>query len=218
VSPFHSGTLWIYRDPARDFRKVSDFDVQSWRPGLRELYERSGAAFQMARAILAGRGGGGDPGLAGKGAFAGALSLAERSLDALENAGEELCERIGLHFLWNWAILLGSGPDPEHCGSCACGFDHDGVSWFVPGEGLLCKKCAFQERAAFSGAAFGGIGPPLGPEARRWLLAARDAPPGELAGRGLDAASLGELKVLVKHLGLGLEGGADYWRGNDESR
>ncbi|MDR2104051.1 MAG: recombination protein O N-terminal domain-containing protein, partial [Treponema sp.] len=32
VAPFHRGTLWVYHDPIRDSRKVTDFDVQSWRP------------------------------------------------------------------------------------------------------------------------------------------------------------------------------------------
>ncbi|MDR1286997.1 MAG: recombination protein O N-terminal domain-containing protein, partial [Treponema sp.] len=59
VAPFHRGTLWVYHDPVRDSRKVSDFDVQLWRPGIRESYERTMAASSLAETILAAYGGGG---------------------------------------------------------------------------------------------------------------------------------------------------------------
>jgi DNA repair protein RecO (recombination protein O) len=105
VSPFHSGTLYLYHDPVRDSNKVSDFDVHDWRPGLRELYERTIYADVIAETILAAAGGGSD--------WAGALRLAERSLGALEKSDAETARRIVVHFLWNWAGLLGVRPDPE---------------------------------------------------------------------------------------------------------
>ena len=51
-APYNSGKAWIYRDPAKDYGKLSDFDVQSWRPGLRELYERTMTASAAAETIL----------------------------------------------------------------------------------------------------------------------------------------------------------------------
>ncbi|MDR1970606.1 MAG: recombination protein O N-terminal domain-containing protein, partial [Treponema sp.] len=48
TAPYHRGKLWIYRDPAKTFMKVTDFDVQVWRPGIRELYERTMAASAVA--------------------------------------------------------------------------------------------------------------------------------------------------------------------------
>jgi DNA repair protein RecO (recombination protein O) len=178
-----------YRDPAKDFRKVSDFDVQEWRPGLRELYERSATASLMAAAILAGHGGG----FSGAGEAGKALALAAAALDALSCADEACCERILLHFLWNWADLLGNrGGGLRRCTSCACEFTGDGVLWFIPGEGFFCKNCVdFLERKTAA---------VVGPGARRWLLAVQDRPPSELAGFTLDTASLGELKSLVTML------------------
>jgi DNA repair protein RecO (recombination protein O) len=105
VSPFHSGTLYLYHDPVRDSYKVSDFDVRDWRSGLRELYERAIYADIIAETILAASGGGSD--------WAGALRLAGRSLDALESSDAETARRIVVHFLWNWAELLGVRPDLE---------------------------------------------------------------------------------------------------------
>ena len=180
VSPFNSGLLFTYRDPAKDFRKVSDFDVQSWRPGLRELYERSNIASQIAAEILAGHGGGG--------AFSEAFVLANTALDALSSADEASCERIFIHFMWNWAGLLGNKSDLRHCASCACEIESDAVIWFIPGEGFLCKNCIVTGKSAAV----------LGPGSRRWLLAVENKPPLEVSRILLDAESLGELKLLIK--------------------
>jgi DNA repair protein RecO (recombination protein O) len=190
VSPFISGILWIYRDTAKDFRKVSDFDVQSWRPGLRELYERSSTASLIAGTIISGKGGGG--------AFSEAFTLVNAALDALETADENCCERIFVHFMWNWTDLLGNRGDLRYCASCACEPSMGDVLWFVPEEGFLCKNCMIKEHPA--DLAGGKAGAVLGPGARRWLLAVQDKPPAELSRYTVDAASLGELKMLLHHL------------------
>jgi DNA repair protein RecO (recombination protein O) len=99
VSPFHSGDLYLYRDPARDSGKVTDFDVRRWRPGIRESYDRTMAAAAIAATILAGFGGGCD--------WAGALARANASLDALEGADVSGVLRIFIHFLRDWAEMAG---------------------------------------------------------------------------------------------------------------
>lgn len=103
VAPYHCGKLWIYRDPVRDSRKITDFDVRSWKPGIRESYERSSAAAAIAETILAGYGGGG--------AWVETFGLAEASLGALETADPGGCERSFIYFLWKWAEVLGIRPD-----------------------------------------------------------------------------------------------------------
>jgi DNA repair protein RecO (recombination protein O) len=102
VAPYHRGRLWIYRDPVRDSRKITDFDVQSWKPGIRESYERSSAAAAIAETILAAYGGGGS--------WEETFGLADASLGALESADPKGCERIFIYFLWNWAGILGIRP------------------------------------------------------------------------------------------------------------
>jgi DNA repair protein RecO (recombination protein O) len=103
AAPYNSGQVWIYRDPAKDRCKLNDFDVKSWRPGLRELFERTMAASAIAETILASHGGGGG--------WSEALSLAEKALDTLETADEEKCERIFIRFLWRWTEFLGIQPE-----------------------------------------------------------------------------------------------------------
>jgi DNA repair protein RecO (recombination protein O) len=198
VAPFNSGRLWIYRDPVKDTRKVSDFDVRAWRPGLRELYERSEAANELAALVLQSRAAGGEPlsgGTAGNGgSFAASLDLTLSTLDALENAGEERCRRLVIRFMWNWAGLLGLRPDPERCSVCACEAGGDGVLWFIRGEGFLCRDCL---RRAGQAADYSLA---VGPGARRWLLAVENRPAGESTRISLDAESLAEARALTEAL------------------
>ncbi|MFP3042883.1 recombination protein O N-terminal domain-containing protein [Treponema primitia] len=121
VEPYHRGTLWIYRDPVRDSRKITDFDVQSWKPGIRESYERSAAAAAIAETVLAGYGGGGS--------WEEAFNLADASLGALETADEPCCTRIFIHFLWHWAEILGIRPDLDETNANACEGRENGISW-----------------------------------------------------------------------------------------
>lgn len=133
AAPYNSGKVWIYRDPAKDYGKLSDFDVHSWRPGLRELYERTMAAGAVAETILSTHGGGSD--------WEKALSLAVDTLDTLENANEELCERLLVHFLWRWADFLGIQPQIDYCSVCGDNIG-DKALWYSSYENsVLCGKC-----------------------------------------------------------------------------
>ena len=103
VAQFHEGTLWIYHNPVRDSKKVSDFDVHSYRMGIRELYERTMTADAVAETILSSHGGGGN--------WPQALKLTADVLDALNDADAALCSRLGVYFLWHWAAILGIRPE-----------------------------------------------------------------------------------------------------------
>jgi DNA repair protein RecO (recombination protein O) len=177
---FNQGTLWIYHDPVRDSRKVSDFDVKNWRPALRERYERTMAADAVAETLLASHGGGGN--------WDHALDLAGKTLDALEEADEKTCPRLLIHFLWNWAHRLGVRPGLNVCASCACEAPRNGVLWYDSREGnLYCPACAGTGRAGFA----------VGPGARLWLSQVQDLDAGALARIGLDPVSQNQAKALV---------------------
>jgi DNA repair protein RecO (recombination protein O) len=160
--------LWIYHDPIRDSRKVSDFDVKNWRPGLREVFQRAMAADALAETILTSLGSGGS------------------FPHALDAADEKTCARILIHFLWNWADLLGVRPDLRHCSSCACEAPRDGVLWYDTREdALLCRNCT------------AGEGITVGPGARLWLGAVENLEPQALGRISLDEVSLHQAKALV---------------------
>ncbi|MDR3147013.1 MAG: recombination protein O N-terminal domain-containing protein [Treponema sp.] len=186
VSPFHSGTLWIYRDPVRDSHKVSDFDVRSWRPGLRELYERAMAAELLADTILASHGGGGG--------WDSALALAGASLDALAEAGEAATGRICTQFLWNWAAFLGLRPDLD---GPACEASPDGLLWFDRLEGGFTRSAPAGPGDRFL---------PLGPGARRWLLAVQEHTPQRILRITADPLSLSQARAVASALMAGILG------------
>ena len=182
TAPYNSGKVWIYRDPAKDYGKLNDFDVRSWRPGLRELYERTMAAGGVAETILATHGGGGEWELA--------LSLAEDTLDALETANEELSERLLVHFLWQWGEFLGIQPQIECCSVCE-EVNGDRAFWYFNRENsVICEKCM-----DFSSSVPNTI--KLNPGARKWLSIIGKLAPSNLFRYSMDNRSFGEAKILA---------------------
>ena len=180
ASPFHSGQAWVYHDPVRDTRKLSDFDVHSWRPGLRELYERAMAADAVAETILASHGGGGN--------WDGVLSLAEAALDALEAADSEGCTRITLHFLWQWTEFLGQRPEFDCCSLCGKPTTADDMLWYSPREGgIVCGGCHGEGTNLLE----------AGPGCRRWLETVCQLSPAQLVRYTMDGTSFRQAKSLV---------------------
>jgi len=182
ASPFHSGQAWVYHEPIKDTRKLSDFDVKEWRPGLREMYERAMAADAAAETILFSHGGGGS--------WEKALDLAEGTLDALASADSLMCNRILLHFLWSWADFLGLKPDFDYCSHCGKKIPSADMSFLLPGEGgLACTTCLdIEKQNRF---------PEAGPGCRRWLETVLSLSPSLLGRYSLDKKSYDEAKNLV---------------------
>jgi DNA repair protein RecO (recombination protein O) len=178
---YHGGKLWIYRDPVKSFMKVTDFDVQVWRPGLRELYERTMAASAVADTVLTTQGGGGG--------WEEALSLTGSALDALDEADEAACRRVVIRFLWKWAEILGQRPDIDRCASCACEAKGDGLLWYSLRDGTaVCPSCAALPagKIGLEGAWETAGYLPVGPGVRRWLR-----------GQAPDRTAEREAKALV---------------------
>ena len=200
AEPFHSGTMWIYHDPVRDSRKLSDFDVQSWYPGLRELYERAMTADAIAETILASHGGGGN--------WETALSQAKQALNVLENANEEFCTRIFIFFLWHWAALLGIQADLEQCGHCGRKSAPDKVMWYSQNDNsLCCPACIYdsspdpEERPGDRENLI-----QLSPGSRRWLLTSAALAPQELSRYTMDSQIYRETKLLTQSVLAGALG------------
>jgi len=179
TAPYNSGKVWIYRDPAKEYSKLSDFDVHSWRPGLRELYERTMAAAGIAETILYTHAGGGS--------WDFAMKLAVLTLDALENANEELCSRLQIYFLWRWAHFLGIQPHIEACAACGDRVEN-GALWYNAREGaVFCANCAEKATVTIS----------INPGCRRWLSAAEQLEPALLSRYSMDNKSFNEAKALT---------------------
>jgi DNA repair protein RecO (recombination protein O) len=179
VAPFHEGKLWIYHDPVKDSNKVSDFDVQSYRPGIRELWERAMAADAVAETILSSQGGGGNWPLA--------VRLAGAVLDALNEAAAGVCPRLAVYFFWHWAQILGVKPELSACASCSCEVQREDVLWyFVKKEALYCEKCAGNTDTFLR----------LGAGARLWLKEIESLHPTAVERVTLDYSSMEQAKAL----------------------
>jgi recombinational DNA repair protein (RecF pathway) len=152
----------------------------------------------MAETVLTSHGSGGN--------WKEAFRLICQSLDALEAAQAEICERVFVHFLWNWAALLGGRP-PLACSSCACEpADHE-ILWYDRNEeNFLCQRCAGLEGTGGSedGKADGLLS--LSPGGRRWLLAVEDMDPARLSRYSADTVSQKEVRSVVTAVMEGLLG------------
>ena len=182
VAPYHGGELLIYREPIKDFRKITDFNVREWRPGLREVLERSYAAAAVAETVIASHGGGGS--------WAEALALCRETLDAMDGAAEESCIAALLRFLWKWSELLGARPDMDSCGDCACLPASDEVVLYSCREGSVrCRSCAERRENADTVV--------VGPGARAWLRAIDRADAKAALRIGADSASLRQARETI---------------------
>jgi len=176
ASPFHSGQAWVYHDPVKNTFKLSDFDVKSWRPGLREMYERAMSADAVAETILASHGGGGN--------WDRALSIAQSALDALETAGEETCSRIVLWFLWQWTDFLGLRPEFGACSICG---KPSPRRYSIREGSMVCPSCS-QGTASFVEA---------GPGCCHWLETTRPLGADQIVRHTLDKISFREAMSLA---------------------
>ncbi|MDR2952558.1 MAG: recombination protein O N-terminal domain-containing protein [Treponema sp.] len=183
ASPYNSGRVWLYFNPVKGSVKVNDFDVLLWRPGLRELYERTIAAGAVADTILASHGGGGS--------WETAVTLADTALDALECANEEFCGRVLIHFLWQWAGFLGIRPAMEYCADCGEAAFEDAPLWFDAREGnVMCDSCASLRRNEINLLL-------VNPGCRRWFSAITPLEPSQAGRYSMDGKSFHEAKALA---------------------
>jgi DNA repair protein RecO (recombination protein O) len=225
ASPYASGRAFVYLDPVKDYRKLSDFEVADSFPALRDELGKLWGAGLVAELLIKTSGGGGD--------FPLVLELAVDCLQSLDAAAEGRYDLPLLVFCWRLVNLLGLGPDPASCAACGAEIRPGaGAAYSFQRDGFLCPACASREAMAAQypglgaggpaggpagggeyGAAGGGFvadmaepvlagGRParlirLGPGALRWLEDATVTGFAEAARGSLEPAVLESLKALV---------------------
>lgn len=205
ASPYAQGKAYVYLDPVKDFRRLTDFDVARSNPGLREKLERLWSAGLVAEILLKTSGGGGD--------FAHVEELAATTFLRLSEAqGEDTAYPLVL-FLWRLLTVLGLGPDPGECVGCGgrTGVPVQGGSGSTPlysarDEGFYCAACS--QRVFYAGgrsleegvcgeasATTGFV--PVTEGVLKWLSRAGERSFDEAMSVRLDRISLARLKELV---------------------
>jgi DNA repair protein RecO (recombination protein O) len=214
ASPYSFGRAFVYLDPVKDYRKLSDFEVADSFPALRDELGKLWGAGLVAELLIKTSGGGGD--------FPLVLELAVDCLRSLDAAAAGRYDPPLLVFCWRLVNLLGLGPDPSSCAACGAEIRPGaGAAYSFQRDGFLCPACASREAqaalypglggaegAAGGGYAAEGAGPVLvggrparllrlGPGALRWLADATAAGFAEAARGDLEPAVLESLKALV---------------------
>ncbi len=224
ASPYVFGRAFVYLDPVKDYRKLSDFEARDSYPALREELGKLWGAGLVAELLMKTSGGGGD--------FHLVLELATDCLRALDAARGGDYDYPILAFCWRLVELLGLGPDPSACATCGSDIRPGaGAAFSFEQGGFVCPSCSAREAQAAPGAAYGAAYPGaaaaygaaadpsprfadgdarasfvgsraarlvrLGPAALRWLEAASSLPLGEASGGGLERPVLDSLKALV---------------------
>lgn len=188
AAPYHAGTAWIYRDPVKDLRKLSDFDARETYPTLRENLRKIWAASYFAETVLRTDAAGGES--------RAAYNLLRSGLSALDAGVESEVDYVCLQYGWRLLELMGLRPDPHACGQCGTPFPEGRGAMFPRAQGAFrCDRCT---RAGDSVNSMDDL--PLSGGALRYLAAAealsfRDALRVRPSGEDLPI-----LKALVFHL------------------
>lgn len=187
VSPWHSGTAWIYSDPVKNSHKITDFSVDCWRTPLRENLVRTWAANLASELCLRSHG-------------TADWTLINAFLDGITVSNEAEC-RIGtLRFLWRFLIANGTQPDLSECSLCGSTGQNsqNGVLYYTQHEDtLLCRACVRPGQMSF----------PVGTESRQYLEAVGSLPPAQVRAVQISDETTAELRNLLFFLTARLVGG-----------
>ncbi|MBO5729823.1 MAG: DNA repair protein RecO [Treponema sp.] len=135
VSPWHSGTIWLYQDKLKNSIKISDFDPIAFRPSLRENIYKNMAASLATELVIK-------------------THAADESqdcwvlfcglLDGMELSDENRCKSGLLRFLWRYLGILGLQADCLHCTHCGellIQQEARAIHYSTLEAGFLCPSC-----------------------------------------------------------------------------
>lgn len=182
VSPWQTGTAWIYSDPVKKTNKITDFDVTSYRQGIREDLVRAWCASCCTEIVTRSHG-------------IADWRLVNAFLDGISVSPEDECRLALLRFLWRVIIAAGLNPDIGACARCGQS-DENEVLYYLPHEDLVaCANCLgkdpqwAQDRAARKF--------PLSREAIVYLLTVERLSPAEARRLRPNEAAFAELRQFL---------------------
>lgn len=162
VSPYQSGTVWLYTDPVKKSNKITDFEVISWRHEIRENLVRTWCAALCSEIVSRSHG-------------IADWRLVNAFLDGISISDENECKRGVLRFIWRLLIAAGINPNLTECVRCLSSFcgqnSENEVLYYSPHEdACLCARCAKNDERAF----------PLKGTSRAYLLAIESMSPSQV--------------------------------------
>ncbi len=192
VSPWNSGTIYLYADEVKKSCKITDFDVQKYHLSFRTSLFKSWAAMLTSEILIRTKCGGSP---------LQAWVLANGFFDGMEIADESLSKTGLLRFLWRYLGILGVRPESSICARCgkrlfspnARKSELNTVNYYLYSErenGFVCPDCANQgEEGAYlsSGAVF-------------YLSAVENMEPKDSRSLFLTNQEFGEIKGLAFRL------------------
>lgn len=184
VQSFHSGKMWLYTDASKTFPKITDFDVTSYRPSIRESLEKNWAASLCCELILKTH---------CAGDFQKGWYITSGFLDGLDFSDESECRTALLRFLWRFLSLLGLQANTSEC--IRCGSPLTTIGFYISTEGsFVCPNCfnnsIEQTQKIFS----------LSGEALRYLEAVSERTPKESRTLPISAKATKELEDTLFYL------------------
>ena len=192
VSPYHSGTMWLYIDAVKQSIKVNDFDPVKYRSEIRtNLYKTYAAAF-CAEIIIKNH------------CFASNVItpnhfedttelwvLVNAFLDGLHASSENDARTGTLRFIWRYLSHLGIQCDTSMCSYC-----QNPVSWYsIQEQNFLCNDCSHYEHKNNSSLLF-----QVSNESIAYLEAIMNLEPKEVRAIKLSQQSIQELHELLFYL------------------
>ena len=185
VSPYHSGRMWFYTDPVKKTAKVTDFDVEKWREGIRESLVKTWCAALCAEVVLRSQG-------------VANWRLVNGFLDGVNLSEDEACAPALIRFLWRVIAGAGLRVDIENCARCGREAGAGESLWYMPSEdGCACGECAARNERFFE----------LSAESRLYLAAAEKADMRASRALPLSAAALSALRDFLLFLTEKMIGG-----------
>ena len=190
-SPYHYGTMWLYKDEKRNSIKITDFDVTEYHLPIRENLYKTYAAALCSELVIKTKNGHHQEDLETL------WILVKGFLDGLGIATEDEC-KIGLvRFLWRFLAFLGYAPDPHFCSICGRELKTV-VSYSSYASGFVCQNC--KQEDCF----------PLTDEAIRYMQILATETPAEVRRTIIHENSLHNLKEfllleLQKNIGIKLQ-------------
>ncbi|MGI5173640.1 DNA repair protein RecO [Treponema sp. OMZ 840] len=185
VSPYHSGKMWLYTDAVKQSIKITDFNPEHYRIGIRESIYKACAAALCAEIILKTQ---------GAADISSLWILTNGFLDGLNICTEKEAQTGLLRFLWRYIGLMGLQDNSCECRYCASAVP----IWYSAAENaFICADCLPENKTVSEhhAALF-----PLNKDSTVFLQTVNSKSPKEARTLQLSDESISQLRNLLYYL------------------